>query len=202
VLDPFGGTGTTALVCAERGVPADSTDINPFLLWLASAKTQEYSRRDLDLFCQLAARITRVIGARGDRPCWTPDLYQIEKWWDPATLRALVVPWPRFANSTRNGWVERWDLLKVSFCQTMIGHAAVSFGNQSMSFRKKQRSRISAPRWLKPGRGWCAVVSEGAALPLVGRPRILYCDARDPRRRARAGSLCSGDYLAAPTPTA
>jgi tRNA/tmRNA/rRNA uracil-C5-methylase (TrmA/RlmC/RlmD family) len=29
VLDPFCGTGTTALVCAERGIRAETTDINP-----------------------------------------------------------------------------------------------------------------------------------------------------------------------------
>lgn len=33
VLDPFCGTGTTALVCAERGIAADTADINPFFLY-------------------------------------------------------------------------------------------------------------------------------------------------------------------------
>ena len=41
VLDPFCGSGTTALVCAERGVRADTTDINRFLLWLAAAKSRD-----------------------------------------------------------------------------------------------------------------------------------------------------------------
>lgn len=36
VLDPFCGTGTTALVCAERGIECDTTDINPFLRYVAS----------------------------------------------------------------------------------------------------------------------------------------------------------------------
>ncbi len=40
VLDPFCGTGTTALVCAERGIAAETTDINPFLIWLAQAKAR------------------------------------------------------------------------------------------------------------------------------------------------------------------
>ncbi|MBN1610357.1 MAG: DNA adenine methylase, partial [Polyangiaceae bacterium] len=43
VLDPFCGTGTTALVCAERGIRAQTTDINPFLVWLARAKARRYT---------------------------------------------------------------------------------------------------------------------------------------------------------------
>src|SRR5437764_9637134 len=47
VLDPFCGTGTTALVCAERGIPCDTLDINPFLCWLAAVKTRPYSRSEI-----------------------------------------------------------------------------------------------------------------------------------------------------------
>ncbi|MGA8735981.1 MAG: DNA methyltransferase, partial [Terriglobales bacterium] len=46
VLDPFCGTGTTALVCAEEGIEAATTDINPFLLWLGAAKCSQYSVQD------------------------------------------------------------------------------------------------------------------------------------------------------------
>src|SRR3954470_7378245 len=46
VLDPYCGTGTTALVCAERGVACRTTDINPFLVWLCRAKTARYSPSD------------------------------------------------------------------------------------------------------------------------------------------------------------
>ena len=54
VLDPYCGTGTTALVCAERGIACDTTDINPFLLWLARAKSRRYTSQDLELFCARA----------------------------------------------------------------------------------------------------------------------------------------------------
>src|SRR5689334_23325014 len=55
VLDPFCGTGTTALVCAEAGVACDTTDINPFLLWLTEAKTRVYHREQITSF-ERAAR--------------------------------------------------------------------------------------------------------------------------------------------------
>ena len=42
VLDPFCGTGTTALVCAEKGIESATIDINPFLVWIARTKTRAY----------------------------------------------------------------------------------------------------------------------------------------------------------------
>src|SRR6266852_3980214 len=48
VIDPFSGTGTTGLVCGERGLACDLLDINPFLVWFCRVKTSNYS------FSQLA----------------------------------------------------------------------------------------------------------------------------------------------------
>ena len=42
VLDPFCGTGTTAVCAVERGHVGQVVDVNPFLLWLATAKTRSY----------------------------------------------------------------------------------------------------------------------------------------------------------------
>src|SRR3972149_8944914 len=39
IFDPFCGTGTTALSAAYHGHEGVTIDINPFLLWLAQAKT-------------------------------------------------------------------------------------------------------------------------------------------------------------------
>src|SRR5882757_4635753 len=52
ILDPFCGTGTTALVCAERGIRADTTDINPFLVWLAQTKCANYTTANLYQFAE------------------------------------------------------------------------------------------------------------------------------------------------------
>ena len=57
VLDPFCGTGTTALVCAEHGVACDTTEINPFLVWLATAKTRPYGGADIDAFVAAATLV-------------------------------------------------------------------------------------------------------------------------------------------------
>jgi len=72
VLDPFCGTGTTALVCAERGVACDTTDINPFLVWLAQAKTSRYEIRDLESFESVSSEVMNAIRATQDEPGWLP----------------------------------------------------------------------------------------------------------------------------------
>src|SRR3954447_3161915 len=50
LLYPHCGTGTPALVCAGRGAGCVTTDINPFLVWLAPAKTARYGPADLAAF--------------------------------------------------------------------------------------------------------------------------------------------------------
>jgi len=89
VLDPYCGTGTTALVCAERGIPCLTTDINPFLVWLARAKTARYAADDLAAFAAAARRVEAAIRAAGGEPEWLPALHRIDKWWDEPTLHAL-----------------------------------------------------------------------------------------------------------------
>src|SRR5713226_1284435 len=75
VLDPFCGTGTTALACAERGIACDTTDINSFLLWLSTTKTQPYEAAIVDTFLMASAEITKVIQKVEDGLAWTPPLH-------------------------------------------------------------------------------------------------------------------------------
>src|SRR5689334_5728678 len=75
VLDPFCGTGTTALVCAQRGIKCDTVDVNPFLVWLTNAKCDSYSEDDCNQAGDLP--IHSVQAAR-----WTPPIHDVEKWWD------------------------------------------------------------------------------------------------------------------------
>src|SRR5438270_1576914 len=82
ILDPFCGTGTTALVCAERGIPCDTTDINPFLVWLAKAKTAAYKDDEVRAFLDASVRVADAIRTSSGHQAWVPPLHQIEKWWD------------------------------------------------------------------------------------------------------------------------
>ena len=48
VLDPFCGTATTALCASYHGHTAVTTDINPFLVWLGTAKAAVYSPQTIE----------------------------------------------------------------------------------------------------------------------------------------------------------
>lgn len=134
VLDPFCGTGTTALVCAVRGLNCISTDINPFLVWLANAKTLSYSSVEIESFQNAVSPALESLLDTSKPAPWTPPLHQIEKWWDAQTLHALG----RLA-----AWISKQDadsgaqkLLKIAFCRICIEASNASFGHQSMSFKK------------------------------------------------------------------
>lgn len=188
VLDPFCGTGTTALVCAERGVPCDTTDINPFLLWLAQAKTHSYTADAIATAREHAAAIVAAATdvARGRE--WVPPLSNIEKWWEPLVLDALSRAWGEI--SRRSATIPRpasW-LLVVAFLRTAIRTARVSFGHQSMSFsRSGDGSRqLSLTEAREPASSvqaeWEAAISsvaEAAHSPVGTEPQVLHCDARE-----------------------
>jgi hypothetical protein len=131
VLDPFCGTGTTLVACAEQGIACRTVDINPFLRWLAEAKGRCYSVADLDKAEALVERMARAASkGRGRR--WVPALHRIEKWWDEAALSALS---RAFAELEGKRGKAR-DLAVLAFCRTLIDVGHVSFRHQSMSFRK------------------------------------------------------------------
>ena len=51
VMEPFSGTGTTELVCANKGISSFALEINPFLVWLGNAKLGFY-QRDKVVYCK------------------------------------------------------------------------------------------------------------------------------------------------------
>jgi hypothetical protein len=76
------------------------------------------------------------------------------------------------------------DLLKVAFCQTMIEHSNVSFGHQSMSFRRRgERLAGAEDRVAQTWAEAVLVIGQGAASTLETTPSVVLCDARDLRQR-------------------
>jgi hypothetical protein len=192
VLDPFCGTGTTALVCAERGVECDTTDINPFLLWLAHTKTSVYAARHLLEFRNHATNVSRAILRKGNAQPWTPPLHQIEKWWSERTLAALGRAMSSIRKIDEPKLRPVADLLRVAFCRTMIDHADVSFGHQSMSFKKGDDGAPTLPletvdedevaaTWNKS----VDLIVEAAKSKIDCVPSPIHCDARDLRVKLR-----------------
>lgn len=129
-LDPFCGTGTTALACASQGLACDTADINPFLVWFAAVKCAAYASADAAQAGGFAQALSWRDLLHGG---WTPPLQDIHKWWPEPTLTALAA---LFAAIKRLPDAPAQQLLWVAFCRTAIQTAAVSFGHQSMSFRR------------------------------------------------------------------
>jgi hypothetical protein len=170
VLDPFCGTGTTLVACAEAGIACRTVDINPFLRWLAEAKSRSYSAADLYKAQQLLERMARAAD-RGRGRSWVPALHRIGRWWDDATLSALSRSFAELAG--KRGKAR--DLAALAFCRTLIDVGHVSFRHQSMSFRK----RSGAPDVAVALRCAFAALQSGAEQALPGSDaRILVGDAR------------------------
>jgi hypothetical protein len=135
VLDPFCGTGTTALTCAEHGIRADTVDINPFLVWLANAKFAAYTARQLGEAREFCSRLRIGSEANGH---WQPPLKDIEKWWQASDLHALSALFAAIKRVEVSSAARH--LLFSAFCRVAIETASVSFGHQSMSFKTRNGS--------------------------------------------------------------
>ena len=135
VLEPFSGTGTTPLACASLGIRCHAVDINPFLVWLGNLNLPRSDAGAARAGKAAAARIADKAREQNSH-AWKPDLHQIEKWWDASTLCALAALCDAIRNPSRASAEGVSDLLRVAFCRVMIQSANVSFGHQSMSFKK------------------------------------------------------------------
>lgn len=197
VLDPFCGTGTTALVCAERGIPCDTTDINQFLLWFTRAKTLPYSGANITEFSEKASLVSKAIRKTSGDSAWVPPLHQIEKWWSDTTLAALGRGMGAIRRIEKAASPLVVHLLKVAFCRTMIGHANVSFGHQSMSF-KRQDNKSPSILFATKDENEVAMTWDKAVLSIANEarseirtvPTPILCDARDLRQGLQPDRYC------------
>lgn len=176
VLDPFCGTGTTLLTCAELGIACATLDVNPFLVWLARAKTAKYEARSLKSADALISAMSRAALARG-KPAWLPALHQIEKWWGKPALHALGRSFAVLQCSDAD--TKAQDLAKLAFCRSLIASANVSFGHQSMSFAQDQKPTASAGLVAQALRDAFTPIAKAAAVSLPTSPRRVHLgDAR------------------------
>lgn len=186
VLEPFSGTGTTPLACASLGLRCDAIDINPFLVWLGNLKITRFPPETAVAVRNVAANVADR-ARRPNSSAWRPDIHQIEKWWDATTLNALASLFAAIEDSAPGG-AGVADLLRVAFCRAMIQTANVSFGHQSMSFRRARSDAglIEADPSAGPGRvtaQFLAAVQEIADSldvdPPIGSCRVVLGDSRD-----------------------
>jgi hypothetical protein len=181
ILDPFCGTGTTLLACAELGLDCDAIDINPFLVWLARAKTARYDRRALDDARRCVRSMASATGGIRASDPWIPRLYRIDRWWERDVLyglgRAFAVARRRFARLDPRAQ----DLVRLAFCRALIATANVSFGHQSMSFRRAGSARRTSSEVATALESAFDELSEAAARPLPrAKHNVVLGDSRRP----------------------
>ena len=176
VLDPFCGTGTTLLTCAELGIACSTLDVNPFLVWLARAKTAKYNPKARAQAEVLIDEMSRAASMRRKAP-WLPALFQIEKWWAAPTLHALGRAFAILQES--EAATPAKDLAKLAFCRSLITCANVSFGHQSMSFGAAETATPSARRVAQALEQALAPILKAASVALPSSSRkVLLGDAR------------------------
>ena len=174
VLDPFCGTGTTLTACAELGIACQTVDINPFLRWLAEAKSRRYSAADLRRAHELVLEMSNA-ARRAPKLGWVPALHRIEKWWDEPTLSALS---SAFGVLNRKRGKAR-DLAALAFCRALVDAGNVSFRHQSMSFRELTRTPDVAALL---GAAFDAVRLGAAQSFAGGESQVLVGDSRQLKR--------------------
>ena len=133
VLDPFCGTGTTAVCAVAAGHRATTVDINPFLTWLARVKTSTYPSALLVEAEHTALAALDLTRRRATKPAPAPKIHRIERWW-PATTTSFLAHLKAAIESSIAS-VQVRDLLHVAFCRTLIKLSNAAFNHQSMSFK-------------------------------------------------------------------
>jgi hypothetical protein len=141
IFDPFCGTGTTALSAAYHGCEGVTIDINPFLVWLAQAKTAHYSSKVIPTTRDVCAAALDLVKRKVVEPVPAPPIHNIERWWAPKTLDFLRFLRAAIPAVTNDRSAER-TLLLVAFCRSLIGLSNVAFNHQSMSFKDDRQLKF------------------------------------------------------------
>jgi hypothetical protein len=140
VLAPFSGSGTTGLVCAERGINCDLVELNPFLVWLAGAKTYPYKTAELEAATKLVKTVAKKARQNpfADN-VWIPPLHRIERWWHPERLITLANLFNGLDSYRKKlGDTPSFKLAAIAFCKVAINWSNAAFNHQSMSFKDVQ----------------------------------------------------------------
>lgn len=178
VLDPFCGTGTTALCVAYHGQTAVTTDVNPFLVWLSRTKTDFYSSLLIADLRPAGHAICEDIRYKRVSKVSAPDMHNIERWWSPVDRDFLCAL--KGAIDTRFTKDDKQrSLLLVAFCRTLLDLSNAAFNHQSMSFKSRFQATFDFDTDLE--RTFLRnlnFVLNGAGQNPTGRVTVARADAR------------------------
>lgn len=185
IFDPFCGTGTTALSAAYHGREAVTCDINPFLVWLARAKTTHYSAKNIAKARAAGENALDAVRRRSVQPIATPPIHNIDRWWSPDALLFLRSLGSAIPAVTGKASAAR-TLLTVAFCRSLIEISNAAFNHQSMSFKEAGGLIVNQEKDL------AAVFAKNLGFVLLGasnNPRgnatVMCGDSRSPAQITR-----------------
>ena len=142
VLDPFCGTGTTALCAAYHGQAAVTIEINPFLVWFSRTKIDSYSQQSIADVKKAVHAVLEDVNCKRTEKAPIPSMHNIGRWWAPAHLdflRSLKGAIDiRFPKGTK-----QHSLFSVAFCRTLINLSNAAFNHQSMSFKSDFQTALN-----------------------------------------------------------
>lgn len=180
IFDPFCGTGTTALSAAYHGHEGVTIDINPFLVWLAQAKTARYSPRQIAATWEACAFALDLVRRQGTVPVPAPPIHNIERWWNPKSLDFLRFLRAAISSVTKERSAER-TLLLIAFCRSLIELSNAAFNHQSMSFKDDNQLSfgfdVDMPCIFSED---VRFVLSGASENPVGEGQVVLGDSRNP----------------------
>ncbi|MDO8589440.1 MAG: SAM-dependent methyltransferase [Armatimonadota bacterium] len=192
VLDPFSGTGTTGLVCAEQGICCDLVELNPFLVWLAEAKTRNYTSAEISAAADMAENAA-ALASKDDQSDarWAPPINHIERWWPPQRLATLASLLYYLQDQAKDGMQAACDLWRLAFCRVTIQWSHASFNHPSMSFRSPQPTLFESQERaaiIADFRASAHRILSSAAGHLAGGMQVHLGDSR------RVDAVVSGPY--------
>lgn len=180
ILDPFCGTGTTALSAAYHRHEAVTADINPFLIWLAQAKLAHYSRQAIAAAKIAGNAVLELVRKQGVEPVLPPPIHNIERWWDARTIDFLCLLRAAIPAVTAEDSAEG-NLLLVAFCRSVIGLSNAAFNHQSMSFKADGQLGLCFELDMEAAFAEdLRFVLAGAAENPLGAGHVVQVDSRNP----------------------
>lgn len=173
VMEPFSGTGTTELMCANKGISSFALEINPFLVWLGNAKLGIYHRDKVEEFLSIANTLMQHIEEYV--PTDFPPIYNIYRWWNPPQAEFLAKLKSAIKTVEDDAVVQ---LLTVSFCRIVIELSNAAFNHVSTSFKDGNGGFFSIDIAKEAFISVCEMVAKGALLQPRATSKVLLHDSR------------------------
>ena len=193
-LDPFGGSGTTALTCRMLGLSSTSIEVNPFLADLIEAKIEPVSSSAFlgdyeDLLRTLEVREEDTVLGPGMPATFAPPgvngrhVFSTEVF---GTVRAIVREIPRMAPA-------HGRLLKVLLGSTLVSNSNVVVNGKGRRYRRNWQERErTAAQLIQALDAAVDTAIEDISLfssPKCGEQKVLRGDCRTMLRKVKTADL-------------